>query len=523
MPGDLQYMPRTAPVPTRPCRCLIRAIFSIPEPQDLLPKGPALANDKVCIRFEGNTLKCRPDTTVAVALWENGVRHLSHSPKYGRPRGVTCARGHCTACLMRVDGIPNVRTCELPVRKGMEIQRQDAGAFYAAPMQMMLSTGHAFFPVGFYYKWFTRPPFVSRIFLGSIRPLTGIGRLPDAKYSLRTLPPAASASGPSNLPAGELGRFDTVVVGAGPAGLTAAARASGRVLLLDDHQDLGGQRFGALKYLAAQPGGVLDRLPALGRALERIESARENISGRDEITFLGRTRAIAGYQPDGLVLRCENHLQTVRFENLIWAAGALDTLGLFPGNDTAGLLGPRALYRLLIRDRLDLAGRQVLVIGGGFDFWLCAALLDAAGARLSLVITASENPAEISVALDRNWQLTTGLKLDRITAKGEAHLRASFIPLAAVNSPMKSHLVMDADLAVVCCRGKPAYDIPYQLGVDMSLQPDRGGFLPNQPSQPLGDREECALPAGHLMVVAGEAAGSLPGAASTPADEVERS
>ena len=104
-----------------------------------------MASDLVHIRFEGKTLECRPDTTVAVALWENGVRHLSHSPKYGRPRGLTCARGHCTGCLMRVDSIPNVRTCELPVREGMEVQRQDAGAFYAAPMQKILAAGHAFF------------------------------------------------------------------------------------------------------------------------------------------------------------------------------------------------------------------------------------------------------------------------------------------------------------------------------------------------------------------------------------------
>ena len=86
-----------------------------------------MASDKVCIRFKGKALECRPDTTVAVALWENGVRHLSHSPKYGRPRGVTCARGHCTACLMRVDGVPSVRVCETPVRDGMVVERQDAG------------------------------------------------------------------------------------------------------------------------------------------------------------------------------------------------------------------------------------------------------------------------------------------------------------------------------------------------------------------------------------------------------------
>lgn len=461
-----------------------------------------MANDKVCIRFEGNTLECRPDTSVAVALWENGVRHLSHSPKYGRRRGVTCARGHCTACLMRVDGIPNVRTCEIQVHEGMEIKRQDAGAFYAAPMQMVLSAGHSLFPVGFYYKWFTRPPFVSRFFLDSIRPMTGIGRLPELNFSLRTLPPVSCA---------EQTKFDTVVVGAGPAGLNAAIQSSGRVLLVDDHSEPGGQRYGALRHLASQPNSVMKRLPVLERFLEEIESAREILSGRQEVTFGGETKAIAGYHPDGLVLRQGGHLQTVRFGNLVWAAGALDTLGLFPGNDTPGLLGPRALYRLLIRDGLDLAGRHVLIVGSGFDFWLSSAVLDAVGARLSLVLTESGNPSELSVAMERKWQMNTGLKLDRLTAKGENNLRATFSPLVSGNGPAGSHLVIDADLAVVCGRGKPAYDIPYQLGAHMTLQPDRGGFILSDGGHTPG--------VGGLTAV-GEAAGRLPDQTPTSADEV---
>ena len=70
------------------------------------------------------------------------------------------------------------------MREGLEVERQDAGAFYAAPMQKMLSAGHAFFPVGFYYKWFTKPPAMSRFFLDRIRPLTGIGRLPGAGHAV---------------------------------------------------------------------------------------------------------------------------------------------------------------------------------------------------------------------------------------------------------------------------------------------------------------------------------------------------
>ncbi len=61
------------------------------------------------------------------------VRVLSHSPKYGRPRGLHCARGGCMSCLMRVDGVPNVRSCKTPVRDGMRVERQDSGAVYGAP------------------------------------------------------------------------------------------------------------------------------------------------------------------------------------------------------------------------------------------------------------------------------------------------------------------------------------------------------------------------------------------------------
>ena len=61
---------------------------------------------------------------VAAALWANGVRVLRWSEKRGEPRGVFCALGRCTDCVMTVDGQPNVRTCVTPVVAGMRIERQ---------------------------------------------------------------------------------------------------------------------------------------------------------------------------------------------------------------------------------------------------------------------------------------------------------------------------------------------------------------------------------------------------------------
>jgi hypothetical protein len=211
-----------------------------------------------------------------------------------------------------------------------------------------------------------------------------------------------------------------------------------------------------------------------------------------------------------LLLRHEGGLKTVKFANLVWATGALDTLGLFPGNDTPGLIGPRALYRLLLRDGLDLSGKNVLAIGDGLDFWLSAALLDICGARLSLVLTGDGLSRSISAAIQRKWQLNTGMKLDRITGKANEGLQARFTP---DRSHRGSSLVMDADLAVICNRGKPAYDIPYQLGADLALEPEFGGFLVNPYSQSESGLRIASLPSGARLVVAGEAAGLEPGQA----------
>ncbi len=457
-----------------------------------------MAEPKVTIRFAGKDLTCRPETTVAVALWENGVRHLSHSPKYGRPRGVTCARGHCTACLMRVDGVPNVRVCETQVRDGMAVERQDAGAVYGRPMQKALGAGGSLFPVGFYYKWFTRPAWLSRLFLRGVRPLAGVGRLPSAGARGPGEPDAAAA----------LGSFDTIVVGGGRSGMRAAVAAAGRVLLIDDHVQPGGQRREALAAVAAgDRGRILDRFPALAAWRHEIDNGAAALAAASYVNFRPGCRAVAGFAPDGLVLREGSRLLTATSPNIVWAAGAMDALGLFPGNDTPGLMGPRALYRLLTRDGMDVAGRQVLLIGGGIDFWLSAALLASRGARLNLVVEEAGWQSEVSAAVDLNWQLTTGLRLARVEPRGEHLLRATFVPRSSTPGPAGSRLELEADIVVVCQRGKPVYDIPYQLGADLTLDPARGGFLA-EGAHPGPAR----LPGGALLRTVGEAAGLPPAA-----------
>lgn len=461
----------------------------------------------VSITVDGRTLSCPVGTSLAAALWNQGIRHLSHSHKYGRPRGLVCARGHCTNCLMRVDGVPNVRTCETKVAAGMVVVSQDSGAFYGAPMQKMLGVASRWIPVGFYYKWFTKPASLSRFFLERIRPLTGVGRLPGAAPSPRELP-AATTTQPA--PSSDLGTFDQLIVGAGPSGLQAADGALGATLLVDDFEEPGGQRLAALRELADNAGPMLARFPALATALKRAEAAVTGLP-EENCRFLGGAKVVAAYPPNQVLIRRGPRLYRARGEHVIWAAGALDALGLFPGNDTPGLFGPRALYRLLTRDGLDVSGRLALLIGGGLDFWLCAALLASRGATVNLVVTESGCQSEVAAAVDLKWPLNTGLRLEEVKGIDGHRVQATFEPLRHAPGPLGGHMNLTADLVVVCNPGKPTYDIPYQLGADLAMVPARGGFVLRGSETGSAPAFEVTLDDGVRLTCAGEALGLMPG------------
>jgi len=74
--------------------------------------------------FDGAEISAYDNETIAVALHAAGVRTLSHSLNKNRPRGLYCAIGNCSSCVMVVDGEANVRTCVTLVRDGMVVESQ---------------------------------------------------------------------------------------------------------------------------------------------------------------------------------------------------------------------------------------------------------------------------------------------------------------------------------------------------------------------------------------------------------------
>ena len=61
---------------------------------------------------------------IAVSLKALGRMVHRYTKKEHKPRGIFCAIGRCTDCVMVVDGVPNVRTCITPLREGMDVRTQ---------------------------------------------------------------------------------------------------------------------------------------------------------------------------------------------------------------------------------------------------------------------------------------------------------------------------------------------------------------------------------------------------------------
>lgn len=89
------------------------------------PILPAFPKGKlVKFAYDGKTLAGYAGEPIAMALKANGVMVHRYTARHSQPRGVFCAIGRCTDCVMIVDGMLNVRTCITPLQEGMKVQTQ---------------------------------------------------------------------------------------------------------------------------------------------------------------------------------------------------------------------------------------------------------------------------------------------------------------------------------------------------------------------------------------------------------------
>lgn len=86
--------------------------------------SPDTQRSAVQFRVEGRLVQAREGQTLAVALLNASVVPFRHTPVSGQARAPLCLMGVCFDCLVEVDGAPNVQSCMVEVREGMEVRLQ---------------------------------------------------------------------------------------------------------------------------------------------------------------------------------------------------------------------------------------------------------------------------------------------------------------------------------------------------------------------------------------------------------------
>lgn len=435
-----------------------------------LPAHPAqvIDHDKtVTFTFADETITAQAGDTIASALYAAGTRIFSRSFKYHRPRGLLCAAGNCPNCLMNVDGTPSVRTCLQPVRQGMRVQPQNVWPSLQRDALSIIDKFDWLLPVGFYYKTFIRPRFMWPLAEKFLRRAAGLGKID---------PQAEPKGGYDH----QYRHTQLTVVGAGPAGLSAAyeaARLGVRVTLIDDQLELGGHlRSQTTPYQGIGEYSGLSGFD-IGRRLSEQVRAQPNIELIQAATVFGV------YEAGLLGVMQAKRLIHIRTQQLIIATGSYEYPPVFRNNDLPGVILGSGVRRLLHLYGLLPGRRAVVVSHDEAGLALACELLDA-GVQIAAVVDSRFRLPETSAAAKQlrgsGIELLTSYTI--LAAHGRAQLEGvRIVPLDAQHKtfPRASRFI-GCDLLCLSGDRAPAGALIAQSGGQLQYDEALAEMVPQQ-------------------------------------------
>ena len=266
------------------------------------PVLPVDPGETVTYYWNGKPLEGKKGEALSSALIAAGVDAFGRNAHDHSPQGIFCANGQCSKCLVIVDGRP-VKSCMTPLRAGMKVSAAD-------DLPELPETAQA----------------------------PAIGAVPEFA-------------------------FDALVIGAGPAGLSAAVelgRLGVATLLVDDKHEPGGKLvlqthkfFGSVEDSQAGTRGI-----RIGRKLA------ERVAADPHVTVWSDSTVLYVYADRKVGILREGRYVLVKPRVILNAAGAREKSLVFPGNHLIGVYGAGAFQTLVNRDLVRPSSR-LFIVGGG--------------------------------------------------------------------------------------------------------------------------------------------------------------
>lgn len=384
------------------------------------------STQSLTIWFDGQAVRALPHETIAAALSRCNIVALRENIQ-GEKRGLWCGMGACYECVVQVDGKHSQRSCMTLVQEGMQV-------FSAASTEQ------------------TRTPL---------------------------------APSPAE-PAPEERVCDLLVLGAGPAGLSAAAvaaKAGARVMVIDERPQSGGQFFKPLAPSHNHHG----TLPKQWRDGDKL--LNEVISAGAEVLQQATVWAAFSAQEIGVIVAGQSLL--IRPKQLIIATGAYERPVPFPGWTLPGVMTTGAGQTLSKAYRVA-AGDRVLVSGNGpLNLQFAAELLESNGhivevleraakpglRHLRQILTMMKTSPELVwkgrhyLSVLKKYDTPLHWSTEVVAAHGQDRLeRVTVVQVDASGAPVPGS-TRDIDCDVLCLGHGfiPSTDLARMLGCEQSL------------------------------------------------------
>lgn len=412
-------------------------------------------NAPLSFDFEGKPLQGLAGDSIASALAANGRWLLSRSFKYHRPRGPLSMAGQDANSLVQLPDEPNVLADLQPLAAGLTVSAQNYNGSLEKDRDAVLGHFSKFMPVGFYYRSFYKPKGMWKIWEPLIRKKAGLGVL-DLKFQPQYHDKAFLFT-------------DLAVIGAGPAGLSAAltaANAGAKVLLIEQAPYLGGS-------LAWARFDVEGR-----RATELRSELLAAVEGHANIHILKDATCNAWFTDHYLPVIQGNRLYKVRARQCIVAAGTFDQPVVFRNNDLPGVMLTSAAQRM-IKLYAVKPGQRAVLLTGNDDGYLAALDLHEAGVEVAALVDMRGQPADgtlITALQTRGIACHTASTV--YEAIGERHLQAVDVRRIVSEGEVAAQSVrIDCDLLCMSAGYMPVYQLLCQAGGKLSYDDASAAFL----------------------------------------------
>lgn len=385
-------------------------------------KGGRIDRTKpISFSFDGTSYHGYAGDSLASALLANGVHLMGRSFKYHRPRGVLAAGAEEPNALVTVIrgggcSTPNLRATQVELYDGLQAQSQNRFPSLQFDMGEINDLAGPLLGAGFYYKTFMQPKGAwAKLYEPLIRRAAGLGeapRQPDPDHY-----------------ANRFAHCDVLVVGCGPAGLSAAlaaAKTRARVILADEQAEMGGMLLAeALATIDGKPAAqwVSETLAMLAGMPHVTLLPRTTVFGYFQQNFLGLVERITDHEAEPLPAVARERLWQVRAKEVVLATGAIERPLVFSGNDRPGVMLASAARTFCNRYGV-LVGRRIVVFAAGDSAYAAALDLYRAGATIMAIADLRANPQGPGIEAARAAQMPVMTGTVVVQAKGRMRVQS---------------------------------------------------------------------------------------------------